>query len=562
MRAGHADIAGAVGLHGDRHLGIAVVDGHLGRARGHQAQRGRGPRRVGVQLQPTGIAGRWPPRGGVLVVNGGGERTRRVRPTEGGGIRGRGRCGDAAIVLHYLGQRASGGIIAQSVAHGGGVIRGQWRGDRAGERAVVAVAQRRRIGDDVRVGGDQLMRAGKECERFPTARYARRIRRRQVHGEVGVENHDVDFPEGVDLARNVSRRTRNQVMAHRDGPDTEALQNHGCRGRVARNLRHCTVHATDGLGRDERDGVADGPGDVEKRLRRLIARPAPVLPRKGGRRVDEHARIQAVHEGGGLVPIVGHLLVRALRQQPARPGGGGRTGNHQAHQKARCFTTPQGQRPRQPHPGGNRGHAEPQRDAHQRVEFMHVAQRGQRAVERVEVPGGMRAEHGHPHQQHDGPLARQPGQAHKTQGGHGHGDKHEDRLGGQLVAGDALGIHKGRPAGGAAQNFRQVEPARGHASRLDEFCKGRGIAAQDEQRGNPPRGYRSAPGQPHQAGLARAPPQQNHTRRQASSECGRGVDRAHAGHRHHRGRGVPPAQPARPQEGQQHPGREHDRPGF
>ena len=55
-------------------------------------------------------------------------------------------------------------------------------------------------------------------------------------------------------------------------------------------------------------------GDVEKRLRRFIARPAPVLPGKGSGRVDEYARIQAVHEVGRLMPVGGHLLIRALWQ--------------------------------------------------------------------------------------------------------------------------------------------------------------------------------------------------------------------------------------------------------
>ena len=130
------------------------------------------------------------------------------------------------------------------------------------------------------------------------------------------------------------------------------------------------------------------------------------------------------------MPIGRDLFVCALGQQPARPRGGGRPHHHEAHQKARCFTTPRGQRPRQPHAGGNRGHAEHQRDAHQRVEFVHVAQRGQRAIERIEVPRGMRAEHGHAHQQHETPHARQAGQPHKPQGGHTGREQHKDRLGG------------------------------------------------------------------------------------------------------------------------------------
>ena len=102
-------------------------------------------------------------------------------------------------------------------------------------------------------------------------------------------------------------------MAYRDGSDTEALQHERRRGWVALDLRHRTVQATDGLGRDEGNGVADGPGDVEKRLRRLIARPPPVLPRKGGRGVDKYAGIQRVHEIGGLVPIGRYFLVGTLR---------------------------------------------------------------------------------------------------------------------------------------------------------------------------------------------------------------------------------------------------------
>ncbi|PIS64052.1 hypothetical protein AZH45_04745 [Corynebacterium striatum] len=56
------------------------------------------------------------------------------------------------------GQRACGGVVAQAVVHGRGILSAQRGGDGAVEGAVVAVAQGRGIGDDVGVALHQLIR--------------------------------------------------------------------------------------------------------------------------------------------------------------------------------------------------------------------------------------------------------------------------------------------------------------------------------------------------------------------------------------------------------------------
>ena len=60
----------------------------------------------------------------------------------------------------HLGKGPSGGIIAQAVIHVAGIVRGQGRGDRAIEGAVVAVRERWGIGDDIGVAIDELSGGG------------------------------------------------------------------------------------------------------------------------------------------------------------------------------------------------------------------------------------------------------------------------------------------------------------------------------------------------------------------------------------------------------------------
>ena len=80
--------------------------------------------------------------------------------------------------------------------------------------------------------------------------------------------------------------------------------------------------------------------------------------------------------------------------------------------------------------GAGARHAQKQRDAHQRIKFMQVAQRGQRSIERIEIPRHLAAQHRDAHHQHDGPHARQLGEPVDTQSRDAHGDQHKERLGG------------------------------------------------------------------------------------------------------------------------------------
>ena len=80
--------------------------------------------------------------------------------------------------------------------------------------------------------------------------------------------------------------------------------------------------------------------------------------------------------------------------------------------------------------GAGARHAQQQWYAHQRIEFMQVAQRGQRSIERIEVPRHLAAQHRDAHHQHDGPHARQLAKTVDTHGRDAHGDQHEEGLGG------------------------------------------------------------------------------------------------------------------------------------
>ena len=80
-----------------------------------------------------------------------------------------------------LAKRACGGIIAQAVIHVAGIVRGQGRGDRAVEGAVVAVRERWGIGDDFGVAIDELAGGGggvgvEKRQGFPTAGHAHWVR--------------------------------------------------------------------------------------------------------------------------------------------------------------------------------------------------------------------------------------------------------------------------------------------------------------------------------------------------------------------------------------------------
>ena len=81
----------------------------------------------------------------------------------------------------HLGKRPSGGIIAQAVIHVAGVVRGQGRGDGTIEGAVVAVRERRGIGDDIGIAINELAGGGggvgvEKRQGFPAAGHAHWVR--------------------------------------------------------------------------------------------------------------------------------------------------------------------------------------------------------------------------------------------------------------------------------------------------------------------------------------------------------------------------------------------------
>ena len=103
-------------------------------------------------------------------------------------------------------------------------------------------------------------------------------------------------------------------MAQQDRPDTLALECSGAGTGIVVKRGDDAIETADGLGRNQRDGVADGPGDVEKRLRRLIAGPAPVLACERSLGEEQRAGIAGggVEKVRGLVPVVGDRGIGAL----------------------------------------------------------------------------------------------------------------------------------------------------------------------------------------------------------------------------------------------------------
>ena len=192
---------------------------------------------------------------------------------------------------------------------------------------------------------------------------------------------------------------------------------------------------------------------------------------------------------------------------------------------------------------------------------MQVAQRGQRSIERIEVPRHLAAQDRDAHYQHDGPHARQLGEPVNAHGRNSHGDQHEEGLGGKLIAGHALGINKRRPARGSAQNLWQVKPARGHASGFDEFRKRRGITPKHDERADPPRRYRQAAQEPGRAGFKGAAVEQDYSGRSTRRDGRGGIDRTHQCYGDGGRGGIAPGELG-VEEGQDNPGGQHDRPGL
>ena len=96
-----------------------------------------------------------------------------------------------------------------------------------GSSSVMAACGAARLGlrtAFVGVVGDELVWAVKQRERLPAAGHPRRVSRGQVHGQLWIEDHDVNLPEAVDLARDVGGGRGEEVVAHRHRADAHALQ--------------------------------------------------------------------------------------------------------------------------------------------------------------------------------------------------------------------------------------------------------------------------------------------------------------------------------------------------
>ena len=175
----------------------------------------------------------------------------------------------------------------------------------------------------------------------------------------------------------------------------------------------------------------------------------------------------------------------------------------------------------------------------------------------------MAAEDRDAHKEHRGPHTRGLGESRQAHRGDERRDENEERLGGQQRAGEAFIVDEGRPARGAPQDLREVEPARRDERRLDVVRKRRRVAAQDEKRTDPPHAHQRAAGEPRQQRPA-VIDKRHKGGRDAGRERRRRVDRAHAGNRQRRrGRRAPGARPrpVGPRKERQHdPRREHDRP--
>ena len=155
-----------------------------------------------------------------------------------------------------------------------------------------------------------------------------------------VEQDDIDLAEAMDLAAKLAGQglvlPGEEIVAHHDRADAQALQGAHAGGWVLLECGHDAVEPADGLWWHERNGIAHGPGDIEQRLGRLVARPSPGLPGKGRLWVDEGAGIGGVgiDKVRGLVPIGRHLFISPQWQQALRPC----RGNHRDAQEQRQCT--------------------------------------------------------------------------------------------------------------------------------------------------------------------------------------------------------------------------------
>ena len=143
---------------------------------------------------------------------------------------------------------------------------------------------------------------------------------------------------------------------------------------------HDAVESADGLGGNQRDGIAESQRGIHERLGWFIAGPAPVLAGKRRLRCNQCAGILRVDVDkiGCFLPVLRHLLVGAFGQQPARPSRRGAGEHDQNHQRGGS------------HAAGGKlmrcdRHPECQGQAHQGIEFVQVAHKSAGAIEEIEV---------------------------------------------------------------------------------------------------------------------------------------------------------------------------------
>ncbi len=388
----------------------------------------------------------------------------------------------------------------------------------------------------------------------------------EVPGDLVAELRDPDQPGGT-LDRPVHehrprrrRRLRVEVVADHHVPDalTAQRRRQPRGGPAVGDVPLHRVQGPDRARRHEGHGVAGGPRRRRERLEGLVAGQAPDLAAEGGARHDQRAFPTGVlvEPRGGLVPVSGHRIVGTARGEPAGPRERRREGQrHEDQGGERDHGLPLGMRERGPglpprhragqrHPAQQMREPEHERQPHQRLELVHVAQRGagriqevpdllgDRRAEVTDVPGGQPGDAGEQDQRPPPPGGhRTHRQSRQARGREQTGDEDRRGLGDQHRAGDALGGDERGPAVGAAQHLRQRGPLRGHPGRFDVVQERRADAAEQQQRHDPPQHRDDAGRDPPQRepppSPVRAVCQPPQPGDEARGDGGDGVDRTH-----------------------------------
>ena len=273
-----------------------------------------------------------------------------------------------------------------------------------------------------------------------------------------------------------------------------------------------SVEHPDGARWHERGLGTHRPGRRTQDLQGLVDGAAPGLDREAGPGQDQGAdRAGLLPEVvGSLVPGVGHgaeagvvTQVTAPRRRAGRQQRHGQSGQHH---RGRHPPGPRvGTATRSPRQRGLCGRREPEGQHHpnHRVELVHVAERGEGAVEgsrpgMVEQRAGQAAAAGGQREQsdqegdHQGTPVRQPtrAQAEQSQPGHERGGDEQARPRGQSEAGlparAVAGGQEGDPVVGAAQRREPPDQVGRRPRGLDIAEEGRAVAAQHQQRQQPP----------------------------------------------------------------------------